>query len=109
MHVRLFRGPFDSGEITDTVDDPHHLHPVFHQPVKRQPTFDNERPCVFGNLWMGGSELWVVFQQLTGLLNAVIDLVGGGGGIPGRDVEPDVQKVFAGTVCKTNLAHALTL
>lgn len=107
-NLLLFRSPFDRGEITDAVDDPHDLHPIFHQPVKCKPTPNAKCPCVFGNLWTGGSELWVVFQQMTGLLDAVIDPVGDRVGISGRDIEPDVQKVVASTACKTNIAHLLT-
>ncbi len=78
----LFRRPFDSSEITSSVDDPDHLHPVFRQAVKRQPTFDNERPGVFGNFWTRRAELRVILQQLTGALDVVIDPVGDGVGIP---------------------------
>jgi hypothetical protein len=80
IRILRVRSPFDPGEITDAVNDPHHLHPVFDQPVECYPTLDNERPCVFGNLWPGRSELRVVFQKPTGLLDAVIDLVGDGVG-----------------------------
>lgn len=34
VNLHLFVSPFDRGEITDAIDDPHYLHPIFHQPVK---------------------------------------------------------------------------
>jgi len=53
----LFRRPCDLGEIARTVDDPDHLNPVFHQSVKSEPAFDDERPCVFGDLRTSRAEL----------------------------------------------------
>jgi hypothetical protein len=72
----LFWSPVDSGEITRAVDNPHHLHPVFHQPIKRYPTFDDERPRAFSNLRTGGTELRMIPQELTAFLDAVMDSIG---------------------------------
>ncbi len=54
--ARLFRSPFDLGEVAGSVDDPHHLRPVFNHSVKRQPTFDNQRPRILGDFGAEGAK-----------------------------------------------------
>jgi len=51
----------------------------------------------------------VIPKKLTDLLDPVIDPIGDGFGIPPCDIEPDVEKVFAGAARVTNLAHTPTL
>jgi hypothetical protein len=62
INAHLFRRPFEAGEITGAVDDANHLHAVFHQPVKGQPTFNDEYPCALANLWAGGAKLRMIPQ-----------------------------------------------
>ena len=74
----LFRRPFNLGQVTGSIDDPHHLRAVFRQPVKRQPSFDNKRPRALGNFWTRPAELWMMFQSLASLFDAVVDRIGNG-------------------------------
>ena len=103
----LFRRPLDLCEIACPIDDPNHLHSVFHQPVKRKPAFDKERPGAFGDLGARGAELRMIPKQPALLFDAVINLVGGGEMLA-RDLIPDIEQVCAGAVRVANLAHALT-
>jgi hypothetical protein len=100
----LFR-PFNLGEIASAVDDTDDLHAVFGYPIKGYPAFDDERSCAVANLWAGRTELRVISQELTASFDAVINLVSDEGA-SWLYIEPDLQKVFAGTSCKPNLGHA---
>jgi hypothetical protein len=65
INAHLFRRPFETGEITGAtgaVDDANHLHAVFDQPIKGQPTFNDEYPCALANLWAGGTKLRMIPQ-----------------------------------------------
>jgi hypothetical protein len=73
---RLFQRPLSLNEVSGAVDYSHHLCTVGKQTIKRQPTVDNKRACIFGNFRARAADLGMLHQEPTTFLNAIIDLVG---------------------------------
>jgi hypothetical protein len=96
-------------EVARTINDPDYLGAVVDQAIQRQPTFDDECSRIFCDFRARGANPGMFRQQVAAFLYAVVNVVGDSLGTTRRDIEPDIQKVFAGAACESNPAHALTL
>ena len=105
----LFQEPIDFGEIARTIDDTHDVHDFIHQPIKRQPSINDENPCVRCNFRAGRAKLPMISQKLTCFLDSIVYAVCDRFGILTGNIQPDFEQIFARAACKMNFANELTL
>ena len=96
-------------QIAGTIGHPHHLHGVVDQAIQNQPTFNNERTGISGEVWPRPTNFRMLCQKLAALFDAIVNLVRDGLGIARRDIELNIQQVFASAACKSNPARAHAL